>query len=248
MRCDILSLFPEVFEPYINSSIMRRAQAKGLLELRLYDLRRYSTNKHLQVDDMPYGGGPGMVLKPEPIFRAVTELTEGLKNKRIILTTPQGKPFSHQLALELAREEYILIICGRYEGVDERAAQALVTDEISIGDYVLTGGELPALVILDAVTRLIPGVLGDEASVREDSFCQALLEYPQYTRPAVYQGLEVPEILLSGNHEQIRRWRRYQALKRTYLRRPELLDKLRLSVEDQELLKNIVKNEENGLS
>jgi tRNA (guanine37-N1)-methyltransferase len=239
MRCDILTLFPEIFEPYVNSSILHRAQTKGLLRLKLYNLRQFSTNKHLQVDDVPYGGGPGMVLKPEPIFRAVAEITPEGQNKRIILTTPQGKPFTQQLAQELSQEEYLLLICGRYEGVDERVAQTLVTDEISIGDYVLTGGELPALVILDAVARLIPGVLGDEASAEEDSFSEVLLEYPHYTRPAEYHGLGVPEVLLSGNHEKIRRWRRYQALKRTYLRRPELLDKMELSQEDQELLQNI---------
>jgi tRNA (guanine37-N1)-methyltransferase len=239
MYCDILSLFPEVFEPYINSSIMGRAQEKGLLELKLYNLRKFSTGKHLQVDDAPYGGGPGMVLKPEPIFRAVAEISKGRKNKRVILTTPQGRPFNQQLARELAREEYLLFICGRYEGVDERVAEELVTDEISIGDYVLTGGELPTLIILDAITRLIPGVLGDDESALEDSFMQALLDYPHYTRPAKYQGLDVPDVLLSGDHEQIRRWRRYQALKRTYLRRPELLECLKLSSEDKELLKKM---------
>ncbi len=244
MYCDILSLFPEVFEPYINSSIMGRAQEKGLLKLKLYNLRQFSAGKHLQVDDAPYGGGPGMVLKPEPIFRAVEEISKGRKTKRVILTTPQGQPFNQQLARELAREEYLLFICGRYEGVDERVAKELVTDEISIGDYVLAGGELPALIILDAITRLIPGVLGDDESALRDSFMQALLDYPHYTRPAEYQGLAVPEVLLSGDHEQIRRWRRYQALKRTYLRRPELLERLKLSPEDKELLKKmgILKN------
>jgi tRNA (guanine37-N1)-methyltransferase len=239
MHCDILSLFPEVFEPYISSSILGRAQKKGLLKLKLHNLRQFSTNKHLQVDDVPYGGGPGMVLKPEPIFRAVAALTQGRKSKRIVLTTPQGQPFNQALAQELAEEEYLLIICGRYEGVDERVAQALVTDEISIGDYVLTGGELPALVILDAVARLIPGVLGDETSACGDSFSRVLLDYPHYTRPAEYQGLKVPEVLLSGDHERIRRWRRYQALARTYRRRPELLKKLKLSPEDQALLQKI---------
>ncbi len=239
MQCDILTLFPEVFEPYINSGILRRARAKGLLELKLYNLRQYSENKHLQVDDVPYGGGPGMVLKPEPILRAVETIAQGQKSKRVILTTPQGQPFNQQLARELAGEAYLLIICGRYEGVDERVAQQLVTDEISIGDYVLTGGELPALTILDAVTRLIPGVLGNDASAAADSFSEVLLDYPHYTRPAEYKGLQVPEVLLSGNHEQIRRWRRYQALKRTYHRRPELLNELGLSDEDKELLSKI---------
>lgn len=239
MRCDILSLFPEVFEPYVNSSIMGRAQKKGLLKLKLYNLRQFSTGKHLQVDDVPYGGGPGMVLKPEPIFRAITKISGGGKAKRVILTTPQGKPFNQQLARELAREEGLLIICGRYEGVDERVAEELITDEVSVGDYVLSGGELPALIILDAVTRLIPGVLGDDESAAEDSFMQTLLDYPHYTRPAEYQGLAVPEVLLSGNHGQIRRWRRYQALKRTYLRRPELLEGLEVSAEDKELLEKI---------
>ncbi len=181
-----------------------------------------------------------MVLKPEPIFRAVRAIAREQKSKRVILTTPQGQPFNQQLAQELAAEKYLLIICGRYEGVDERVAQELVTDEISIGDYVLTGGELPALVILDAITRLIPGVLGDETSAARDSFSEALLDYPHYTRPADYEGVHVPQVLLSGNHEQIRRWRRYQALKRTYQRRPELLKRLKLSDEDRELLTQIM--------
>jgi tRNA (guanine37-N1)-methyltransferase len=239
MHCDILTLFPEVFEPYVKCSILRRAQSKRLLQLTLHNLRPYSQDKHLQVDDVPYGGGPGMVLKPEPIFRAVRAITGEQKGRRIILTTPQGRPFNQRIADELAREKYLLIICGRYEGVDERVAQELATDEISIGDYVLTGGELPALVILDAITRLIPGVLGDATSAARDSFSEVLLDYPHYTRPAVYEDLGVPEVLLSGNHEQIRRWRRYQALQRTYQRRPELLDTLQLSNEDQELLSKI---------
>ncbi len=243
MRCDIVTIFPEVFEPYINTSILSRAQTKGLVSLIIHNLRDFSFNKHHQVDDTPYGGGPGMVLKPEPVFRAVEQINKEsikIKDKRIILSTPQGKPFNQKTAQELSQHEQLIIICGRYEGIDERVAQGLVTDEISIGDYVLTGGELPALVILDAVARLISGVLGDDDSAQADSFSEGLLDYPHYTRPAEYNKMKVPEILLSGHHEKINQWRHYQALKRTYLRRPDLLNNLKLSDDDKILLQNII--------
>ncbi len=213
------------------------------MEIVVHDLRVYARDHHATVDDRPYGGGAGMVLKPEPILEAVQSLSRGM-GTHLILLTPQGRPFRQAVAKELVEHEHLVLVCGRYEGFDERIRECLSPDEISIGDYVLTGGELPALVLLDATIRLIAGVLGDEDSSRYDSFTDALLDFPQYTRPPIVQGLAVPEVLLSGDHERIRRWRRKEALRRTKLRRPDLLLQAELSEEDRRLLREI--EEEQG--
>ncbi len=232
MRVDILTIFPEMLESPLQYSILHRAQERGLLQVNLVDLRDYTTDRHRTTDDYPYGGGAGMVMKPEPIFQAVESLTGGVMDGvRVLLTSPRGWLFNQQKARELSLEKHLIIICGRYEGVDERVTQ-ICTDEISIGDYVLTGGELPALVILDAVARLIPGVLGDEESPEEESFAQGLLEYPHYTRPAEFRGMRVPDILLSGHHEKVKEWRRQEALRVTWERRPDLLRKASLTLKD----------------
>ena len=240
MRFDVFTLFPEIFESSLQVSILKRAQEMGRLEVVLHNIRDYATDKHHVTDDTPYGGGGGMVMKPEPIFAAVESvLGEALGEVPVILLTPQGRLFTQDVARELARHERIALICGRYEGVDERVRQHLATDEISIGDYVLTGGELPALVIIDAVTRLLPGVLGDPGALIEDSHTWGLLEYPHYTRPAVFRGWAVPEVLRSGHHAEIARWRRQQALRRTWERRPDLLAKAALSEEDRAFLQTL---------
>jgi tRNA (guanine37-N1)-methyltransferase len=209
-----------------------------MVEIVVHDLRAYTHDRHAVVDDRPYGGGPGMVLKPEPILEAVARIGRGGET-HLVLLTPQGRPFEQSVAWELLEHRHLLLICGRYEGFDERVRQRLCPDEISIGDYVLTGGELPALILLDATIRLIPGVLGDADSVRHDSFVEAMLDFPQYTRPPVVQGLSVPEVLLSGDHERIRRWRRKEALRRTKARRPDLLLRADLSEEDRRLLEEV---------
>ena len=237
MHFDVFTLFPAIFSSPLQESILKRAQEMGRLSVALHDIRDYATGKHRITDDYPYGGGGGMVMKPEPIFAAVeTVLGEALHETPVILTSPQGRPFSQQLARELAGNQRLAIICGRYEGVDERVRQMLVTDEISIGDYVLTGGELPALVVVDAVTRLLPGVLGDAGATIDDSFANGLLEYPHYTRPADFRGIAVPDVLLSGHHAEIARWRRREALRRTWERRPDMLARMELSAEESDFL------------
>ncbi|HEX6990122.1 MAG TPA: tRNA (guanosine(37)-N1)-methyltransferase TrmD [Bacillota bacterium] len=237
MRIDVVTLFPRMFEGPLTEAILHRAQEVGLVDIRVHDLRDHAVDRHRTVDDYPFGGGPGMVMKPEPLFAAFEAVVaEAGRPGRVILTTPQGRVFDQDLAWELSRSRHLLIFCGRYEGVDERVREALVTDEISIGDYVLTGGELPTMVIIDAVTRLVPGVVGGESSVYEDSFEDGLLEGPQYTRPRRFRGMEVPGVLLSGHHEEVRRWRRREALRRTLKRRPDLLARARLSDEDRALL------------
>lgn len=239
MHIDILTLFPEMFPGYLNESILKRAQAAGLLHIELHNLRDYATGKHRVTDEPPYGGGGGMVLKPEPIFTAVESLTSNLQTPNeewrlpVILLTPQGRPFSQKVAQELAQHKRMLLLCGRYEGVDERVRQHLVTDEVSIGDFVLTGGELAAMVVIDAVARLIPGVLGAEDAAAEDSHATGLLEGPHYTRPVTFRGWSVPEVLRSGHAANIARWRREQALRRTWQRRPDLLLTAELSEEDR---------------
>lgn len=225
MKIDILSLFPEMFEGVLHSSIMKKAQEKEAVTFGVTDFRDYSNNKHHKVDDYPYGGGAGMVLKPEPLFAAVEAVTEDITTKpRVILLCPQGERFSQKKAEELAQEEHLIFICGHYEGYDERIRQELVTDEISLGDFVLTGGEIAAMAVVDSVVRLLPDVLGNADSPVLDSFSTGLLEHPQYTRPANFRGLEVPEVLLSGNHAKIEQWREEQALIRTYNRRKDLLE------------------------
>jgi tRNA (guanine37-N1)-methyltransferase len=224
MRFEVFSLFPEVFEPYLKASILQKAQIAGLVEFNLHNIRDWANDKHHVTDDTPYGGGGGMVMKPAPIFDAV-EATLGVPLPcPLIMMTPQGRPFTAKVARELADLPRIAILCGRYEGIDERVREHLVTDQISIGDYVLTGGELPALVIIDAVARFIPGVLGDPDGATDDSFASGLLEYPHYTKPEDFRGWRVPEVLLSGNHALIARWRREQALERTKKNRPDLLN------------------------
>ena len=222
MKIDVLTLFPEMFAGALDVSIVQRARTAGLLELQLHNLRDYTHDRHRTVDDSPFGGGPGMVLKPEPIFAAVEKLA--VDRTRVILMTPAGRPFNQALARELSGQEHLLLICGSYEGIDERVIETLVDDEISIGDYVLTNGGLPAMIVIDAVTRLLPGALGDDASSHDESFSHGLLEYPHYTRPAEFRGMKVPEILLSGHHAEIEKWRATQAAARTAQRRPDLLD------------------------
>lgn len=238
MKIHVLSLFPEMFEGVFGSSILKKAQEKGAVELAVSDIRSYSENKHKQVDDYPYGGGAGMVLKPEPMFQAVESITEGRK-PRVILMCPQGERFTQKKAEELALEEDLVFLCGHYEGYDERIREHLVTDEISIGDFVLTGGELAAMTVIDAVVRLIPGVLGQADSHIQDSFSTGLLEHPHYTRPAEFRGMKVPDVLMSGNHAKIEEWRMKESLKRTYLRRPDLLETYELSKAQQKMLEEI---------
>ncbi len=221
MRIDILTLFPKICEGALNESILKRAQEKGLATLKAHNLRDWATGRHAITDDAPYGGGQGMVMKCEPIFSAVEALKT--EKSRVILMSPAGRPFNQKMAHELAREEHLIFICGHYEGIDQRVIDHLVDDEISIGDYVLTNGAIAAVVVTDAVVRLIPGVLGDEASAVDDSFSEGLLEYPQYTRPVEFRGWRVPEILLSGHHARIAEWRRQKALEKTRKNRPDLL-------------------------
>lgn len=221
MKIDVLTLFPEMFSGPMDASIVGRARKAGLLDLRLQNLRQWTHDRHKTVDDKPFGGGAGMVLKPEPIFEAVESLADD--KTHVILTAPAGRPFTQAIARELAQKEHLLIICPSYEGVDDRVCEALVDDELSIGDYVLTNGGLPAMVIIDTVTRLLPGALGDAESAVDESFSHGLLEYPHYTRPAEFRGMKVPEMLLSGHHAEIEKWRAEQAKKRTEQRRPDLL-------------------------
>jgi len=242
LQIHILTLFPQMFQAPFSSSIFKRAIDHNLVTVSLHNIRDYSHDKHHTADDYPYGGGAGMVLKPEPIFEAVESVKSDIDPEEaagtlpVILLTPQGRLFSQQIALELSKYRHLILVCGHYEGVDERVRQHLVSDEISIGDYVLSGGELAAMVVVDAVVRLLPGVLGSEASAQDDSHIDGLLEYPQYTRPEVYRSQAVPQVLLSGNHAQIAKWRREQAIRRTLERRPELLEKADLSAEEMELI------------
>lgn len=237
MHVDIFTLFPDMFQGPFAESILKRAQERGLLSIALHNIRESTSDKHHIVDDYPYGGGAGMVMKPEPIFTAVEAVYQG---GPIILLSPQGRLFNQHIARTLAQEARVTLICGHYEGVDERVRERLATDEISIGDYVLTGGELAAMIVVDATSRLIPGVLGGEESILEESHSGGLLEYPHYTRPPEFRGWRVPDVLLSGNHAQIARWRRKEAIRRTKASRPDLFDKLDLSSrEDVKLLREL---------
>ncbi|HTH00080.1 MAG TPA: tRNA (guanosine(37)-N1)-methyltransferase TrmD [Vicinamibacterales bacterium] len=245
MKIDIVTIFPGMVESALAEGVVGRAIAGGVLDVRVHDLRDYATDRHRVVDDMPFGGGPGMVLKPEPLFAAV----EGIAAARgtpgaVILTSPDGDRFTHATAERLKVLDHLVILCGRYEGVDERVRTGLATEALSIGDYVLSGGELAALVILDSVGRLVPGVVGDEASVARDTFTRGLLDYPQYTRPAEFRGMRVPPVLLSGHHGEIERWRRREALARTLAERPEMLETASLDATDQALLKELRQNKE----
>jgi tRNA (guanine37-N1)-methyltransferase len=241
----VFTLLPEVFPPYLESSILQRAHQRGLIEVRVHNIRDYTHDRHRTTDDTPYGGGGGMVMKPEPVFEAVetvlgtaSDLTQS-GPVPVILLTPQGRVFTQRVAEELARHERIALLCGRYEGVDERIREHLVTDEISVGDYVLTGGELPALIVIDAVSRLIPGVLGDPTGAEDDSHSMGLLEYPHYTRPPEFRGWQVPEVLLSGDHGKIEKWRREQALLRTFNKRPDMIEKAELSEKDKKFVESL---------
>jgi tRNA (guanine37-N1)-methyltransferase len=259
MQFEVFTLLPDVFPPYLESSILQKARQRGLIEVRVHNIRDYTHDRHHTTDDTPYGGGGGMVMKPEPVFETVETVlgfearqtqsipfdhgsaTQG-KPVPIILLTPQGRVFTQRVAEELAGHERIALLCGRYEGVDERIREHLVTDEISIGDYVLTGGELPALLIIDAVSRLIPGVLGNPTGAEDDSHSMGLLEYPHYTRPPEFRGWQVPEVLLSGDHGRIEKWRREQALSRTLKKRPDMLEKAELSEEDKKIVERLKSN------
>lgn len=246
LRCDILTLFPDMVAPVLGQSMLKRAQEKGLLEVAVRNLRDYTLDRHQVADDAPYGGGAGMVMKAEPVFRAVEALrAEQGGGLRLILPSPQGRPFSQAMAEEFRREPRRLVfICGHYEGLDERVRIGLGPEEVSVGDYVLTGGELAALVMVDAAARLVPGVLGDPQSAAAESFAESLLDYPHYTRPAELRGLGVPEVLLSGNHEAVRRWRRKEALRSTWLKRPDLLRDRLLTDEDRRLLDEVMQEHE----
>jgi tRNA (guanine37-N1)-methyltransferase len=244
VRFDLVTIFPRLFDGALNEGIVRRAVERGLVDITVHDLRHYAADRHRSVDDVSYGGGPGMVFKAEPLFKAVEAIRADGDVDAVILTSPQGRTFTQRGAERLAAMRRVVVLCGRYEGIDERVREALVTDEISIGDYVLSGGELPALVIVDAVVRLLPGAVGDEESVEVDSFSRGLLDFPHYTRPAEFRGLQVPDVLLSGNHEEIRRWRKREALRRTVRRRPDLLDSAELDSEEREMLRALL--EERG--
>ncbi|MEX5284123.1 tRNA (guanosine(37)-N1)-methyltransferase TrmD [Selenomonas sputigena] len=238
MRIDIVTLFPAMFEGVFGASIIKRAQEKGLLDIRFTQLRDFAFDKHRQVDDSPFGGGSGMVLKPEPMFRAVRSILAGsaCARRRILLMCPSGRTFTQDMAKELAAEEQLIVLCGHYEGFDARIREHLVDETISVGDFVLTGGELPAMIVVDAVARMLPGVLGSEESAPTDSFYEGLLGFPQYTRPREYEGMTTPEVLLSGDHAKIRAWRRKESLRLTRKNRPELLQRAGLTAEDRRFL------------
>ena len=241
MKFSIVTIFPDMANAYLEAGILKRAIQGGVIDVKVHNLRDYSVNKHKTVDDYPYGGGSGMVMKPEPFFRIAEELWSEKESRKIILMSPKGRLFNQDAASALLREQReIVLFCGRYEGIDERVSQGLADDEISIGDYVLTGGELAALVIIDAVARLVPGVLGDCRSSEDDSFSRGLLDYPHFTRPESFRGMSVPAVLMSGNHREISRWRKKQSLKVTYEKRPDLINNCVLSTEDKKILNEIM--------
>jgi tRNA (guanine37-N1)-methyltransferase len=247
MKFDIVTIFPRMFDAPLAEGIVGRAITRGLVDLRVHDLRDFTEDRHRTVDDVPFGGGPGMVLKVKPVVEAVDAIRrERGEPATVILTSPQGRPFSQAEAVRLSRLPHVVLICGRYEGVDERVRERVVTEDLSIGDYVLTGGELPAMVILDAVARLLPGAVGDEQSVEADSFSRGLLDFPHYTRPAEFDGMKVPDVLVSGHHGAIRRWRKREALRRTLERRPELLERADLDDEERALLRELNEEREKG--
>lgn len=248
MQFDVFTILPEVFPTYLDTSIIKRARQKGLIDVRVHNIRDYTTDKHHTTDDTPYGGGGGMVMKPEPVFEAVESVLgiaapqtqdKPASNIPIILLTPQGRVFNQSIAKELSAHPHIALLCGRYEGIDERIREHLVTDEISIGDYVLTGGEIPALILIDAISRLLPNVLGDPTGAEDDSHAMGLLEYPHYTRPPEFRGWQAPDVLLSGDHAKIDKWRRQQALERTFKKRPDMLEKADLSKEDRKFVESL---------
>lgn len=247
MRFDVVTIFPRMVEAAVADGILGRAIDRGVMEVRVHDLRDFTSDRHRVVDDVPFGGGPGMVLKAEPLFRATEEIErQAGRPSAVILPSPQGRRFVHQEALRLSRLTHIVVLCGRYEGVDERVREHLATEEISIGDYVLSGGELAALVIVDAVARLVPGTVGDAASVRDESFAKGLLDWPHYTRPARFRDMAVPPVLLSGHHAEIEKWRRRQAVRRTFERRPDLLALASLDEQEREILRELLKEQGKG--
>ncbi len=239
MKFHILTLFPGMFAGPFDESIIRRGRDKQLIDISLHNIRDYSIDRHQTADDAPYGGGAGMVMKVEPLSACIESVKAQCPGATVVMTSPQGRRFNHKIATELATREGLIIICGRYEGIDERVRTLYVEDDISLGDYVISGGEIAAMVIVDAVTRLVPGVLGSDESAATDSFCDGLLEYPQYTRPPEFKGLKVPEILLSGNHELIRKWRRNESLRKTRTLRPDLLSDVELTKEDRKMLADL---------
>jgi len=251
MQFEVFTILPEIFPPYLDTSILKRARERGLIDVRVHNIRDYAHDKHHTTDDTPYGGGGGMVMKPEPVFEAI-ESVLGLNpnqaqatpasNIPIILLTPQGRVFNQTIAKEFSQYPRVALLCGRYEGIDERIREHLVTDEISIGDYVLTGGELPALILIDAIARLLPDVLGDPTGAEDDSHAMGLLEYPHYTRPAEFRGWKTPDVLLSGDHAKLEKWRREQSLERTFKKRPDMLEKADLSKEDRKFLESLKSN------
>jgi tRNA (guanine37-N1)-methyltransferase len=256
MQFDVFTILPEVFPTYLDTSILKKARDRGLIDVRVHNIREYAHDKHHTTDDTPYGGGGGMVMKPEPIFEAIESVlgfavpssqpgsvADARQGNPIVLLTPQGRVFTQKVAEELSRYEQIALLCGRYEGIDERIREYLVTDEISVGDYVLTGGELPALLLIDAVSRLIPGVLGDPTGAQDDSHAMGLLEYPHYTKPSEFRGWKVPDVLLSGDHGRIEQWRREQALTRTFHKRPDMLEKAELSEKDMKFVEGLKSRE-----
>jgi len=245
VRFDLVTIFPRLCDGPLGEGIIRRAIERGIVDVRVHDLRDHTTDRHRSVDDVPYGGGPGMVFKPEPLFAAVDAIrAQGAEPDAVILTSPQGKPFCQAEAARIAGMRHVVLLCGRYEGVDDRVRTGLATEELSIGDYVLSGGELPALVVVDAVVRLLPGAVGDEESVEADSFTRGLLDFPVYTRPAEFRGRAVPDVLMSGHHAEIKRWRKREALRRTLASRPELLAAAELDSEEREMLRALM--EERG--
>jgi tRNA (guanine37-N1)-methyltransferase len=244
-RIDILTLFPDYFQGPFTVSMVKRAVAKKAVDIRLNDLRKYTTDKHNTADDVPYGGGAGMVMKPEPLVRALTALKKGRKKVKTLLMSPQGKKFDHAMALELSRENGLILVCGHYEGLDERVMK-WIDGEVSLGDFVLTGGEPAAAVIVDSLIRFLPGVVGDRQSVEKDSFFNGLLDHPHYTRPRLFKGMTVPEVLLSGNHARIESWRKKESLKATLVKRPDLLDQVKLTQEERKILDEARKEIEEG--
>ena len=241
MRFDIITIFPELFRGVFEFGIIRRAVEAGLIEINLHDLRDYTFDRHHQVDDRPFGGGAGMVMKPEPLFRAIEAVTHPSDGATVVMLSPQGRLLTQRVAAELAERKQVVLICGRYEGVDERVIEQLADDELSIGDYVLSGGEIPAMVLVDAVTRLIPGALGCNESAERDSFADGLLDYPHYTRPVEYRGLKAPDVLVSGHHGEIEKWRRRKAMEKTLKRRPDLLERRALSEDERRLVEEILR-------
>jgi len=240
MKFDVLTLFPEMIKNALDESIIGRAQKEGIIGINTVDIRDFSKNKQRHVDDYPYGGGAGMVMQPQPVYDAFKSL-DTKKGTRVLYMTPQGKPFCQELAFEFSKESELVILCGHYEGIDERVLEEIVTDEISMGDFVLTGGEIAAMAVIDAVSRLIPGVLGKNESFMDESFSDGLLEYPQYTRPPVFMGREVPSILVSGDHGKVNSWRHYEALKRTYEKRPDLFAKYQLNAKEKSIMDEYLK-------